>query len=68
MGILKFSVPEIFFGCGSLKYTGTCATRQSTIAILTFLLVSVTMQKRVISLAVPAVVLMAIKGGIAFVD
>lgn len=27
MEILKFSVPEIFFGRGSLKYTGICATR-----------------------------------------
>ncbi len=27
MGILKFSVPEIFFGRGSLKYTGMCALR-----------------------------------------
>lgn len=26
MGILKFSVPEIFFGSGSLKYTGMCAS------------------------------------------
>jgi len=27
MEILKFSVPEIFFGRGSLEYTGMCATR-----------------------------------------
>jgi len=43
-------------------------TRQSTIAIFTWLLVLVMMQNRVISLAVPAVVLMAMKGGIAFLD
>ncbi len=43
-------------------------TRQSTMAIFTFLLVSVIMQNRVISLAVPAVVFMAIKGGMAVVD
>ncbi|MBI9090077.1 MAG: iron-containing alcohol dehydrogenase [Desulfobacterium sp.] len=27
MDVLKFSVPEIFFGRGSLKYTGMCAKR-----------------------------------------
>ena len=27
MGILKFSVPEIFFGRDSMKYTGVCAKR-----------------------------------------
>ena len=27
MGILKFSVPEIFFGAGSLKYAGICASQ-----------------------------------------
>ena len=43
-------------------------TRQSTMAILTLRLVSVIMQKRVISLAVPAVVFTAIKGGMALVD
>ena len=43
-------------------------TRQSTMAILTLRLVSVMMQKRVISLAVPAVVLTAIKGGMALAD
>src|SRR5690349_4968949 len=42
--------------------------RQSTIAIFTCVLVFVMMQKRVISLAVPAVVLMATNGGIAFFD
>src|SRR5919198_6763988 len=42
--------------------------RQSTIAIFTWVSVLVMMQKRVISLAVPAVVLMARKGGIGLVD
>ena len=37
-------------------------TRQSTMHIFTFRVVSVMMQKRVISEAVPAVVLMAIRG------
>src|SRR5512138_2192332 len=40
--------------------------RQSTIAIFTCVLVFVMMQKRVISLAVPAVVLIATNGGIGF--
>ena len=43
-------------------------TRQSTMAIFTWRLVSVMIQKRVISEAVPAVVLMAIIGHIGFVD
>jgi hypothetical protein len=37
-------------------------------AILTLRLVSVMMQKRVIALAVPAVVLTAMKGGMALAD
>ena len=43
-------------------------TRQSTMAIFTWVSVLVMMQKRVISLAVPAVVLIATKGGIGLVD
>src|SRR6266702_4214253 len=42
--------------------------RQSTMAIFTWVSVLVMMQKRVISEAVPAVVLMARKGGIGLVD
>src|SRR5476649_500397 len=43
-------------------------TRQSTMAILTFRSVSVMIQKRVISDAVPAVVLIAISGIISLLD
>ena len=43
-------------------------TRQSTIAIFTLRRVSVIMQNRVISDAVPAVVLMAIRGTMSRVD
>ena len=43
-------------------------TRQSTMAIFTCVSVLVMMQKRVISLAVPAVVLIARNGGMGFVD
>ena len=42
--------------------------RQSTMAILTWVSVLVMMQKRVISEAVPAVVLIARNGGIGLVD
>ena len=43
-------------------------TRQSTMAIFTCVSELVMMQKRVISLAVPAVVLIARNGGMGFVD
>src|SRR5579863_3051668 len=43
-------------------------TRQSTMAIFTWVLVLVIMQKRVTSLAVPAVVLIARNGGMARED
>ena len=75
MACVRASMPVAAVRRGGMPFMRTgslmaiCGvTRQSRMAILTLRRVSVMMQKRVISEAVPAVVLMAISGTILFLE